>query len=116
VFEKEEDPGNLNYNIHDQDNGSDNTGYSDYGYGYPPPQYDYSYADPYTEYSDQDPYQGYAATDQKYPHSIPDNIKFYEPDTSIPDVPYVTYTEEHSPWQIINSGQSTDHLYRAFKS
>ena len=132
-FQNQKDPGNLNYNYYDQENAYDNVGYSDYGYGYPPPVYpdpeyqdnlDYSYTDPYTEYSDQDPYQGYdthqtrndPAQDHKFPHSIPDNIQFYEPDTKVPDVPYVTYTEEHSPWQLMNSGQNTDHLYRAFKT
>jgi hypothetical protein len=26
--------------------------------------------------------------------------------------PFVTYTEEHNPWVYMQTGQSTDHLYR----
>ena len=85
-FTSDPDHGNLDYNYYDQNS----VGYSDYGYGYHPPEYDYI-------------------------HNIPSGIQFYEPDSSIPDsVPYITYTEDHSPWEIINNGQSTEHLYRAF--
>jgi len=123
-FYNQKDPGNVNYNYYDQENAYDNVGYSDYGYGYPPPIYaesDYSSSDPYLEhdqglYKDYDTHQtrNEPALDQKYPHSIPDNIQFYEPDSKVPEVPYVTYTQEHSPWELINNGQDTEHLYRDF--
>ena len=113
-FDSQKDPGNLNYNYYDKENGQSNVGYSDYGYGYPPPTYpNADYTDPYSE---ADPYQTYTThqNKKKYPHAIPDGTQFYEPDSAVPDVPYVTYTEEHSPWELIHSGQPTDHLYRAF--
>ena len=91
-YTSEPDHGNLDYNYYDQNS----VGYSDYGYGYHPPTN--------TEHGFSD-----------LPHSIPSGIEFYEPDISIPDsVPYITYTEDHSPWEIISNGQSTEHLYRAF--
>ena len=92
-YTSEPDHGNLDYNYYDQNS----VGYSDYGYGYHPPTN--------TEHGFSD-----------LPHSIPSGIEFYEPDISIPDsVPYITYTEDHSPWELINSGHSTEHLYRAFR-
>ena len=90
-FEDESDLGNLDY-----DNYDTSVGYSDYGYGYPPPMY--------------------SLIRKRFPHSIPDNIEFYEPETKVPDVPYITYTEDHSPWEFIKTGQSTDHLYRSFST
>ena len=90
-FDDQIDSGILNYDYYET-----SVGYSDYGYGYPPPVN--------------------ALNRKKYPHSIPDNIQFYEPDIKVPDVPYVTYTEDHSPWELIKSGQSTDHLYRSFSA
>ena len=52
------------------------------------------------------------------PHGIPADVEWYEPAelTSAgpgPDIPFITYTEQHNPWQLLQSGQNTDHLYRS---
>merc|ERR1719237_2025105 len=53
---------------------------------------------------------------QDFPHAIPDDVQFFEPnlETPIPSVPYVSYQAEHNPWLFLQSGESTDHLYRSF--
>ena len=38
-------------------------------------------------------------------------IKFFEPEKKEPSVPYIPYNEQHNPWNILEAGQSTDHLY-----
>jgi len=38
-------------------------------------------------------------------------VDFYRPDKKEPETPYVVYSEEHNPWNYLESGQSTDHLY-----
>jgi len=133
-FEDQADPANLDYNYYDHENTEDYNGYTDYGYDYAEPSYtdqdyknsfDYSYADPVspTGFSDQDPYSGYPThqtenkptNGQNYAHNVPEKIQFYEPDIKVPDIPYEPYKEEHSPWELMNSGESTNHLYRAFQ-
>ena len=87
--EREEDIGNLNYNYYD-DSIYENGGYSDYGYGYPPPNYDY--------HQSEEEYESVKIPDD-FPHHIPETVQFYEP--------------EHNPWLFVGGGQSTDHLYRS---
>jgi len=50
-----------------------------------------------------------------FPHAIPEDVQFFEPSLEVPSpsVPYVSYQDEHNPWLFLQSGQSTDHLYRS---
>ena len=69
------------------------------------------------DYSDRYPYQETQQVVQEAPQEVEeDRIEFYEPPPSqLPDeVSFITYTEDHNPWHLMTSGQSTDHLYRAF--
>ena len=38
-------------------------------------------------------------------------VEFFEPEKKDPSVPYIPYNEEHNPWNILETGQNTDHLY-----
>ena len=47
-----------------------------------------------------------------------DDIEWYEPSSStiVPEqVPYIPYSDDSNPWHLMSTGQSTEHLYRAFK-
>ena len=69
------------------------------------------------DYSDRYPYQETQQVIQEAPQEVEEErIEFYEPPPSqLPDkVSFVTYTDDHNPWHLMTSGQSTDHLYRAF--
>ena len=35
-----------------------------------------------------------------------------DPDKSSPSIPYVVYSEEHNPWDFLETGLSTDHIYK----
>jgi len=39
------------------------------------------------------------------------DVNFYQPERKEPETPYVVYSEEHNPWNYLDSGKSTDHLY-----
>ena len=69
------------------------------------------------EYSDRYPYQEAEPMDRTKEATL-DTIEWYEPTpSSVPEkVPFVKYTEDHNPWLLLNTGQSTDHLYRGFSS
>ena len=71
------------------------------------------------DYSDRYPYQETQQVVQETPQEVEEaRIEFYEPPPSpVPDeVSFITYTEDHNPWHLMTSGQSTDHLYRAFNN
>ena len=99
--------------------------YGDYGAGLYQTDFDY-----YQElaYTDRYPYQESDSRDSQYPHYSDDDgwhmqdawsdqsIEWFEPESSTvsESVPYVPYSQDNNPWHLLNSGQSTDHLYRAF--
>ena len=68
------------------------------------------------DYSDRYPYQESQTVDRFAANAKEAaDIEFYEPTPTIPEkVPYVQYTEDHNPWLLLNTGQSTEHLYRGF--
>ena len=71
------------------------------------------------DYSDRYPYQETKQVVKETPQEVEEaRIEFYEPPPSpVPDeVSFITYTEDHNPWHLMTSGQSTDHLYRAFNN
>ena len=43
--------------------------------------------------------------------SEPIKVNFFEPDAKVPSVPFITYSDQHNPWNIMHTGQTTDHLY-----
>merc|ERR550534_2822726 len=43
------------------------------------------------------------------------DVNFYQPERKEPEAPYVVYSEEHNPWNYLDSGKSTDHLYHRRK-
>ena len=99
--------------------------YGDYGAGLYQTDFDY-----YQElaYTDRYPYQESDSRDSQYPHYSDhdgwhmqdawsdQSIEWFEPESSTVSerVPYVPYSQDNNPWHLLNSGQSTDHLYRAF--
>ena len=99
--------------------------YGDYGAGLYQTDFDY-----YQElaYTDRYPYQESDSRDSQYPQYSDDDgwhmqdawsdqsIEWFEPESSTvsESVPYVPYSQDNNPWHLLNSGQSTDHLYRAF--
>ena len=100
----------------------DNADYGDYGAGLYQTNFDY-----YQElaYSDRYPYQESRVSDQSeysdddgwhLEEPWDDTIEWFEPEKSaVPEtVPHVPYSEDHNPWHLMNTGQSTDHLYRGF--
>ena len=97
------------------------------------PIYDYSYSDGFpsnwddfqthfdyyqeVDYSDRYPYQESQSLERIISNPEEnENIEWYEPTpSSIPEkVPFIKYSEDHNPWHLLNTGQSTDHLYRGF--
>ena len=110
------------YNI---DSNYDISGYGDYGAGLYQTNFDY-----YQElaYTDRYPYQEAAnreAEDQSEADGwymdmengwSDDSIEWFDPESStVPEtVPFVPYSDDTNPWRLMSSGQSTDHLYRAF--
>ena len=71
------------------------------------------------DYSDRYPYQETQQVIQEAPQEVEEGrIEFYDPPPSPPSekVSFITYTEDHNPWHLMTSGQSTDHLYRAFSN
>ena len=99
--------------------------YGDYGAGLYQTDFDY-----YQElaYTDRYPYQEAAnreAEDQSEADGwymdmengwSDDSIEWFDPESStVPEtVPFVPYSDDTNPWRLMNSGQSTDHLYRPF--
>ena len=43
--------------------------------------------------------------------SEPVKVNFFEPDAKVPSVPFIPYSDQHNPWNILHTGQNTDHLY-----
>ena len=41
----------------------------------------------------------------------PVKVNFFQPEQKVPSVPYIPYNDQHNPWNIIQTGQDTDHLY-----
>ena len=89
----------------------DNIGYSDY-------DYDYEAND---RFSHRDPlYEQTLPENTKLDKSskITEEIEWYEPGTGLgkdqDNIPYVTYTEQHNPWNLMNKKKDTAHLYRSF--
>ena len=89
----------------------DNIGYSDY-------DYDYKTDD---RFSHRDPlYEQTLPEDTKLDKSskVTEEIEWYEPGTGLgkdqDNIPYVTYTEQHNPWNLMNKKKDTAHLYRSF--
>ena len=78
------------------------TGYNDYGYGYP---YD----------TDALYYQSEVDIPETLPSKIPDTISHQIPDTVSHQIPDSVefYEPEHNPWLLLGGGQTTDHLYRS---
>ena len=71
------------------------------------------------DYSDRYPYQETQQVIQEAPQEVEEGrIEFYDPPPSPPSekVSFISYTEDHNPWHLMTSGQSTDHLYRAFSN
>ena len=110
---------NKFYNIEDAD-------YGDYGAGLYQTNFDY-----YQElaYTDRYPYQESESRESDQPQypdedgwhleePWDDNIEWFEPEkAAVPEkVPHISYSEDHNPWHLMNTGQSTDHLYRAFSN
>ena len=101
------------------------TGYNDYGYGYPSYDNDDTYYQTRdeSEITDTISQQIADTISHKIPdiisHQIPDSISPQIPDTishKIPDTVSHSvefYEPEHNPWLLLGSGQTTDHLYRA---
>ena len=96
----------YNYNMN-----YDNIGYSDY-------DYDYEAND---RFSHRDPlYEQTLPEDIKMDKSskVTEEIEWYEPGTGLgkdqDNIPYVTYTEQHNPWSLMNKKKDTAHLYRSF--
>ena len=111
------------YNI---DNNYEDADYGDYGAGLYQTNFDY-----YQEvaYTDRYPYQESQARESDQPQypdedgwhleePWDDNIEWFEPEkAAVPEkVPHISYSEDHNPWHLMNTGQSTDHLYRAFSN
>ena len=72
------------------------------------------------DYSDRYPYQESSNVDRsrENPPVSSDDIEWYEPSSStiVPEqVPYIPYSDDSNPWHLMSTGQSTEHLYRAFK-
>ena len=46
-------------------------------------------------------------------HSDPQPVavKFFSPVKNPPETPFISYTDDHNPWSILESGLSTEHLY-----
>ena len=99
VFDEQSDPGKLNYDI------VYNNEYNDYAYEYSNRENgetdNHEYSNSYGDYRDYS--EGVA-------HSIPENTDWFDPMTgevNYDNPSYITYEEEHSPWETIR----TDHLY-----
>ena len=77
------------------------TGYNDYGYGYPSYDNDDTYYQTRdeSEITDTISQQIADTISHKIPDTVSHSVEFYEP--------------EHNPWLLLGSGQTTDHLYRA---
>ena len=44
--------------------------------------------------------------------SEPVKVNFFEPaDAKVPSVPFIPYSDQHNPWNILHTGQNTEHLY-----
>ena len=89
----------------------DDIGYSDY-------DYDYEAND---RFSHRDPlYEQTLPENTKLDKSskVTEDIEWYEPGTGLgkdqDNIPYVTYTEQHNPWNLMNKKKDTAHLYRSF--
>ena len=104
--------------------------YYDYDIGYS--DYDYDYSN--DRYSNKDPLYSHDRFSKKDPifsesqqvktktdrtSKIPADIEWYEPDlTNHQDetsIPYITYEETHNPWNLMNKGKDTKHLYRSME-
>ena len=109
------------YNI---DNNYEEADYADYGAGLYQTNFDYyqelAYTDryPYQESQSRESEEPQYSDDEGWHLEEPwdDNIEWFEPEKSaVPEtVPHVPYSEDHNPWHLMNTGQSTDHLYRGF--
>ena len=88
----------------------DNIGYSDYDYNY----------EANRKFSHRDPlYEQTLPENTKLDKSskVSDKIEWYEPGTGLGkdnNIPYVTYTEQHNPWSLMDKKKDTTHLYRSF--
>jgi len=89
----------------------DNIGYSDYDYDYEANE----------RFSHRDPlYEQTLPEHKKLDKSsqVTEEIEWYEPGTGLgkdqDNIPYVTYTEQHNPWNLMNKKKDTAHLYRSF--
>ena len=108
------------YNI---DNNYEDADYGDYGAGLYQTNFDYyqevAYTDryPYQESRVSDPAQYSDEDGWHLEEPWDDTIEWFEPEKSpaVPEtVPHIPYSEDHNPWHLMNTGQSTDHLYRGF--
>ena len=65
---------------------------------------------------DRYPYTETEVIDRSKEAVEPGDVEWYEPEpSSVPaKVPYISYTEDTNPWLLLNTGQSTEHLYRSF--
>jgi hypothetical protein len=48
-------------------------------------------------------------TGENAPETV--KVNFFKPEQKVPSVPYIPYNDQHNPWDIIQTGQDTDHLY-----